>query len=273
MPETCPSCGTGLVERGPFTVCPNSFECPAQLAGRIVHFASRNALDIEGLGDETARLFVTEGLVRQLPDLFDLKPEQLVQLEGFAEKSATNLVEALRKASHTELPRFLYGLGIPEVGVTVARDLARHFGTFQALRSADDAALQEVSGVGPRMTEAITAFFREPTNAAVLDQLLTRLELVETAPRASDSATGAVQPFAGRKFVFTGGLSRFSRSDAQKIVESLGGRATGSVSKSTDYVIVGEDAGSKADDARRLGVSTLDENGFIELLREQGADV
>ena len=273
MPETCPSCGTRLIERGPFTVCPNSFECPAQLTGRIVHFASRNALDIEGLGDETARQFVSEGLVRQLPDLFDLKTEQLVQLEGFAEKSASNLVEALRKASHTELPRFLYGLGIPEVGVAVARDLARHFGTFQRLRDADEAALQEVSGVGPRMAEAITAFFREPHNAAVLDQLLTKLELAETAPRASEAGTGAVQPFAGKKFVFTGGLSRFSRSDAQKMVESLGARATGSVSKSTDYVIVGEDAGSKADDARRLGVTTLDENGFIELLRQQGIDV
>ena len=273
MPETCPSCGTRLVERGPFTVCPNSFECPAQLAGRIVHFASRNALDIEGLGDETAKQFVSEGLVRQLPDLFDLQTEQLVRLEGFAEKSASNLVEALRKASHTELPRFLYGLGIPEVGVTVARDLARHFGTFQALRAADEAGLQEVSGVGPRMAEAITAFFREPNNAAVLDQLMTRLELAETAPRASGAGAGAVQPFAGKKFVFTGGLSRFSRSDAQKMIESLGARATGSVSKSTDFVIVGEDAGSKADDARRLGVSTLDENGFIELLRAQGVDV
>ena len=273
MPETCPSCGTGLVERGPFTVCPNSFECPAQLAGRIVHFASRNALDIEGLGDETAKLFVAEGLVRQLPELFDLQAEQLVQLEGFAEKSAANLVEALRKASHTELPRFLYGLGIPEVGVAVARDLARHFGTFQSLREADEARLQEVSGVGPRMAEAITAFFREPTNAAVLDQLLTKVQLTETAPRASDGGAGAVLPFAGKKFVFTGGLSRFSRDEARQLIESLGARATGSVSKSTDWVVVGEDAGSKADDARRLGIATLDENGFIELLREQGVEV
>ncbi len=273
MPEACPSCGTPLVERGPFTVCPNSFECPAQLAGRIVHFASRNALDIEGLGDETAKQFVSERLVRQLPDLFDLQTEQLVSLEGFAEKSASNLVEALRKASNTELPRFLYGLGIPEVGVTVARDLARHFGTFQNLRTAGDVALQEVPGVGPRMAEAITAFFQEPTNASVLDQLLTRLQLTETAPRASSTEAGAVLPFAGKKFVFTGGLTRFSRSEAQQMIESLGARATGSVSKSTDYVVVGEDAGSKADDARRLGVTTLDENGFIELLKAQGVDL
>ena len=271
MPETCPSCGTPLGERGPFTVCPNSFECPAQLAGRIVHFASRHALDIEGLGDETAKQFVAEGLVRQLPELFDLQADRLVHLEGFAEKSANNLVEALRKASHTELPRFLYGLGIPEVGVTVARDLARHFGTFQALRTADEAALQEVAGVGPRMAEAITAFFREPTNAAVLDALLQKVQLVETAP--SERPTPAVQPLAGKKFVFTGGLSKLTRDRAKEIVESLGARATGSVSKSTGYVVIGEDAGSKADDARRLGVPTLDENGFIELLRELGVEV
>jgi DNA ligase (NAD+) len=273
MPGTCPSCGTRLVERGPFTVCPNSFECPAQLAGRIVHFASRNALDIEGLGDETAKVFVAEGLVKQLPDLFDLKTEQLVRLEGFADKSANNLVEALRKASHTELTRFLYGLGIPEVGVAVARDLARHFGTFQSLRAADETALQEVPGVGPRMAEAITSFFREPNNAAVLDQLLQKVQLAEAAPRAAGGSGGSAQPFAGKKFVFTGGLSRFSRPEAQSLIESLGGRATGSVSKSTDYVVVGQDAGSKADDARRLGVATLDEDGFVELLRNQGVDV
>jgi DNA ligase (NAD+) len=271
MPAACPSCGTPLVERGPFTVCPNSFECPAQLAGRIVHFASRNALDIEGLGDETAKLFVSEGLVRQLPDLFDLQADQLVKLEGFADKSATNLVEALRKAaSKVELARFLYGLGIPEVGTAVARDLARHFGSFERVRTADEAALQEVQGIGPRMTEQITAFFAQPDNAEVLDALTAKLSLQE---EQSKPTAGSVQPFAGLKFVFTGGLSRFSRKQAQEYVESLGARATGSVSKSTDYVIVGEDAGSKAEDAQKLGVKTLDENGFVELLRENGVNL
>lgn len=267
MPATCPSCATPLLERGPFTVCPNGFECPAQLVGRIVHFASRDALDIEGLGDETAKLFVNEGLVRQLPDLFDLRAEQLVHLEGFAEKSSNKLVEALRKASRVELPRLLHGLGIPEVGVAVARDLARHFGSFDRLRNADEEALQEVSGVGPRMAEAITAFFRDEKNAAILDELLQRLDVQEqsAAPAAS------VQPLAGKKFVFTGGLARMSRRDAQTLVESLGAKATGSVSKSTDYVVIGEDAGSKADDARKLGVTTLDEDGFLDLLRSLGA--
>jgi DNA ligase (NAD+) len=274
MPAVCPSCGTALVERGPFTVCPNSFECPAQLAGRIVHFASRNALDIEGLGDETAKMLVAESLVRQLPDLFELTAGQLVKLEGFAEKSATNLVAALGKASHVELPRLLYGLGIPEVGSAVARDLARHFGTFANLRGAGEEALQEVPGVGPRMAEQITAFFREPKNASVLDALLTRLEVAETEPAPpSDAAAAPVLPLAGKKFVFTGGLARLSRREAQELVERLGARATGSVSKSTDWVVVGEDAGSKADDAGKLGVATLDEEGFLALLQQHGVEI
>jgi DNA ligase (NAD+) len=271
MPANCPSCGTPLIERGPFTVCPNSFECPAQLAGRIVHFASRDALDIEGLGDETAKLFVTKELVRQLPDLFDLQAEQLMELEGFAQKSATNLVNALKKAAHVEHARFLYGLGIPEVGVAVARDLSRYFGTFAGLRTADEAALQEVSGVGPRMAEQITAFFREPHNAEVLDALLKKVDLIETEPSARTPAS--VLPLAGQKWVFTGGLTHLTRRDAQEKIEALGARATGSVSKSTTVVVIGEDAGSKADDAQKLGIKTMNEDELLTFLRGNGIDV
>ena len=271
MPANCPSCGTPLLERGPFTVCPNSFECPAQLAGRIVHFASRDALDIEGLGDETAKLFVAKELVRQLPDLFDLQAEQLMELEGFAQKSATNLVNALKKAAHVEHARFLYGLGIPEVGVAVARDLSRYFGTFAGLRTADEAALQEVSGVGPRMAEQITAFFREPHNAEVLDALLKKVDLIETEPSARTPAS--VLPLAGQKWVFTGGLTHLTRRDAQEKIEALGARATGSVSKSTTVVVIGEDAGSKADDAQKLGIKTMNEDELLAFLRGNGIDV
>ncbi|HTG32761.1 MAG TPA: NAD-dependent DNA ligase LigA [Thermoanaerobaculia bacterium] len=275
MPDACPSCGTALIERGPFTVCPNSFECPAQLAGRIVHFASRDALDIEGLGDETAKLFVAEGLVRQLPDLFEIRAEQLLHLEGFAQKSANKLVDALKKAAAAaELPRFLYGLGIPEVGVAVARDLARHFGTLARLRAADETALQEVPGVGPRMSQQILDFFGEPKNAAVLDELTARLHLVETEPsQPSEEGATRVKPLAGQKWVFTGGLTQVTRRDAQGYVESLGARATGSVSKATDVVVVGEDAGSKAEDARKLGVQIMNEEEFLVFLRGNGIAV
>ncbi|HEX9670830.1 MAG TPA: helix-hairpin-helix domain-containing protein, partial [Thermoanaerobaculia bacterium] len=223
-----------------------------------------------GLGDETAKLFVTAGLVRRLPDLFGLGVEQLLPLEGFAQKSSEKLVEAIAKAAHAELRRFLYGLGIPEVGETVARDLARHFGSFAALRGASAEQLQEVPGVGPRMAEAITAFFADPGNAAVLDELLARMTLRETAPAP---AAPAAPPLAGKKFVFTGGLARITRRRAQELIEGLGARATGSVSKATDYVVVGEDAGAKAEDARRLGVETLDEEAFLALLARHGVEV
>jgi len=268
MPEKCPSCGTRLIERGPFTVCPNSFECPAQLVGRVVHFASREALDIEGLGDKTAKLLVDQGLVERLPDLFDLRPEQLTPLEGFAEKSAGDLVAGIAKASTVELARFLYGLGIPEVGLATARDLAAHFGTFEAIREAGEEALQEVKGVGPRMAEQIAAFFAERHNAEVIDKLLAgRVKLIEGEPRPAGG------PLAGKTFVFTGGLAGLSRPEAKERVEALGARVTGSVSKNTDYVVAGEDPGSKLDKARELGVTVLDEEGFVALLREIRTEV
>jgi DNA ligase (NAD+) len=265
MPDACPSCSTPLIERGPFTVCPNSFDCRAQLVGRIFHFGSRRALDIEGLGEETARLLVEQELVSHLPDLFDLEASDLLELEGFAEVSANNLVSAIGEAGNVDLDRFLYGLGIPEVGVTVAADLASHFRSFEAVRSASEEALQEVAGVGPRMAEQITAFFGEPHNARVLDGLLDgRVTLVLPETTAGDA------PLAGFKFVFTGGLEGMSRDEAKALVEKAGGRAVGSVSKATDFVVAGEKAGSKLVKAEKLGVKVLDLEGFLDLLRDNG---
>ncbi len=266
MPRKCPSCGTTLIEHGPYTVCPNSFECPAQLAGRIQHFASRDALDIEGLGEETAKLFVEQRLVRQLPDLFDLTPEDLVKLEGFAKKSADNLVNGIARAAKVELHRFLFGLGIPDVGFTVAKDLAQHFRSFSALRKASQADLESVAGVGPIMAQQIEGFFRDQRVAAILDGLLGKLRLVEPTGKAA-----AV--LDGMKIVFTGGLERLTRREAKELVESLGARATSTVSKETDYVVYGEDPGSKYDTAQRLGVPTLTESEFVDLLRSKGVDV
>jgi DNA ligase (NAD+) len=267
MPKKCPSCGSPLVERGPFTVCPNCFECPAQLAGKIQLFASRDALDIEGLGDETAKLFVAERMVLQLPDLFELTPEQLVKLEGFAEKSAQNLVDGIARASRVELHRFLIGLGIPEVGVAVARDLARHFRSLDALRRASVEDLEGVPGVGPKMAQQIESFFENEQNRKMLDTLLDkRVKLVEPTG-------GIAAQLAGLKVVFTGGLARLSRRDAKQLVESLGGRVTSSVSKETGFVVAGENPGSKLDDARRLGVKTLTEDEFVDFVRSKGADV
>jgi DNA ligase (NAD+) len=268
MPARCPSCGTPLTERGPFTLCPNSLGCPAQLVGRVVHFASRNALDVEGLGEESARLFVERGMVGSLPDLFDLEAAALEELPGFAEKSAANLVAGIEKASKVELERFLYGLGIPEVGTAVARDLARHFGTLENLRAADAERLQEVPGVGPRMAEQIAGFFAEDANRALLGALLEgRVTLVESEPRPRPAED---LPLSGKTFVFTGGLDRITRRRAKDLVEGLGAKATGSVSKKTDWVVAGDDPGSKLDKAEELGVAVLDEDAFLALLAEHG---
>ena len=264
MPAACPSCGTALVERGPFTVCPNGFHCPAQLAGRIQHFASRHALDIEGLGEESSHRFVAEGLVRSLEHVFDLTAERLVALEGFAEKSAANLLAAIERARDVELARFLYGLGIPEVGVAVARDLARHFGSVAALRGASPAEIDAVPGVGEKMAEAIAAFFADRGNTAVIDALLERVRVREGSPAPKGGA------LAGATFVFTGSLTALSREEGQRLVESLGARAAGSVSKKTTYVVAGSDAGSKLAKAEQLGLTVLDEAAFLKLLAKHG---
>jgi DNA ligase (NAD+) len=225
------------------------------------------ALDIEGLGEEKAAQFVREGLVREPADLFRLGVEQLVTLEGFAEKSAQSLVDAIAGARQPSLERFLHGLGIPEVGEAVAKDLARHFGSFEALRVAKLEELQEVTGVGPKMAEQIHAFFADRDTARVIDRLL---EWVGPEAKATRRAGG---PLVGRKVVFTGGLSSLARPRASELIESLGGKVSGSVSKQTAFVVAGEDPGSKLDDARRLGVEVLDEAAFLERLRGFGLDL
>ncbi|MDX1624544.1 MAG: NAD-dependent DNA ligase LigA [Gemmatimonadota bacterium] len=267
MPEACPACGAELEERGPYTACPNRFGCPAQLKGRIEHFASRGALDIEGLGEKTVALLVERGLVASLADLFRLEPGDLLPLEGFAERSAEKLVEAIEESREVELRRFLYGLGIREVGATVARDLAEHFRDLDAIREATVEELEEVEGIGPEMSAAIRGFFDEERNTEAIDELLeVGLEIEAPAPPEE-------RPLEGRTFVFTGSLDRFTRSEATERVESLGARAIPSVSGETDFVVVGEGPGKKAERAEELGVETLDEEAFLDLLADVGEGV
>ncbi len=267
MPTECPACGTRVYEDGPRTICPNRFGCPAQLKGRIQHFGAREALDIEGLGEETANLLVERDLVKGLADLFDLTPEQLVGLEGFAEKSATSLVDAIRSKNRPELARFLVALGIPEVGVTVARDLARHFGSFERARGASREELEAVRGVGPKMSEAIASFFEDERNAAVVDALRRHIDPLETEPHREATERGE----AGTA-VFTGSLP-VARSVAEAAWQSVGGKAVGSVSRNTDFVVAGESPGSKLDKARELGIPVLGWDEFVVRLEELGGSV
>ena len=269
MPGACPSCGTEPVEKGPFTICPNHFGCRAQLKGRITHFGARGALDIEGLGEETASLLVDEMLVRELSDLFDLKEEDLVPLEGFAEVSARNLVGAIEERRHVELARFLVGLGIPEVGVAVARDLAMHFRGIEAMRAASPEALEEIHGVGGKMAAAITGFLGTPDVREALDRLLAKgfRFVVPEAPEVGDEGG-----WGGKRVVITGTLESFSRGELKKVLEGLGARVTGSVSGRTDYLVAGENPGTKLEKARRLGVEVLDEERLRERLAGKGSD-
>ncbi|MDH3223245.1 MAG: NAD-dependent DNA ligase LigA, partial [Gemmatimonadota bacterium] len=263
MPEACPSCGTAPVERGPFTVCPNHFGCAAQLKGRLVHFGSRHAMDIEGLGEETATLFVNLGLVKELADLFDLREEQLTSLEGFGKLSARNLVSAIQRRRKVELARFLTGLGIPEVGVTVARDLAAHLRSFEGIRRATAAELEAVHGVGPKMSAAIRTFLDDPRVSEAIDHLEERgFDFILPPP-----VDGTGSPLAGKVFVLTGTLEGYTRDELTEALQERGARVTGSVSAKTDYVIAGDSPGSKLAKARSLGVQVLDEGALKDLLR------
>jgi DNA ligase (NAD+) len=267
MPSKCPSCGTPVAKRGPYTLYSNHFHCPAQLKGRLHHFASKGALDIENLGMERASALVDRGLTKALPDLFRLGVDDLLQLEGFAERSARQLVDAIQTSKRVELQRFLYGLGIPQVGAAVARDLAQHFRTLDAIRHADRQQLERVPGLGPQMSVAIWDFFADEHNQRAIDALL-EAGVQVVAPKVSKA-----QPLAGKTFVFTGALQRFSRRKASQQVESLGAQATASVSGQTDYVVVGKAPGQKLDEAKAQGVRILTEEQFVSLVRQAGAEV
>jgi DNA ligase (NAD+) len=262
MPKRCPVCQSPVASQGPLDFCTNGLACPAQLKARIQHFASRDALDIHGLGERTVEQLLEEELVSSIADLMTLDQKDLVELEGFAEVSARNLVDAIAAAKQVTLDRFLYALGIPEVGTQTARDLAGHFGSLDALLAASREELEAVSGIGPVVAQAVFDFLASARTREVIAELRKRgLKLQEErAPAAS--------VFAGLTFVFTGGLESMSRSDAEERVRSLGGRTSSSVSAKTDYVVAGSDPGSKYEKAAKLGVTVLSEQEFLKMLRE-----
>ena len=265
MPARCPACDTPVQENGPFSYCPNRFGCMAQLKRGLTHFGSRAGLDIEGLGEETATLLVDRGLVRELADLFEITAAQLVPLDGFAEKSAANLAQAIEEKKTVGLARFLYGLGIPEVGSTVAAVLAAEFLTFDNIQGATVEQLEAVDGIGLIMSEQIRAFLDDERNRERIAAVLRHMNALLPPERAGGEG------LTGMRFVFTGGLERFSRSDAKRLIEENGGRVVGSVSGETTYVVVGEDPGSKLQKGLDFSVEILSEDEFVEVLRATGA--
>ncbi|MFP4600550.1 MAG: NAD-dependent DNA ligase LigA [Persicimonas sp.] len=267
MPARCPSCDAEVVREGPNHFCPNGMSCPAQLKGRVEHFAARNAMDIDGLGEETVEQLVERGLVESIPDIFELDVDRLVSLERFAEKSATKLYDNIQSAKQVRLDRFLHALGIPLVGRHTARLLAREFGSIEALSQAERDELEAVSGVGPEIAASIVDFFEEPENRRALGRLVELGLDIEPMPGAEGGEAGEL-PLQDKKFVLTGALDELTRAEAKERIEALGGRATSSVSSQTDFLVVGDNPGSKLDEARELGVEVIDESRFLEMVRD-----
>ncbi len=265
MPKRCPVCGAEVVrlEGEAAHRCMGGLYCPAQRKGAIRHFASRRAMDIQGLGQKLVDQLVGQGLVETPADLYCLRKEDLVGLERMAEKSAQNLLDALERSKSTTLARFLYALGIPHVGEATAQTLAEHFGTLERIMEASLEGLQQVPDIGPVVAQAIHRFFRQRHNREVIRRLL-EAGVHWPSPRRRGGA------LEGKTFVLTGALEGMTREEAKRRIEALGGRVTESVSRRTDYVVVGRDPGSKLERARALGVPTLDERAFLRLLEGSG---
>ncbi|HWQ23677.1 MAG TPA: NAD-dependent DNA ligase LigA [Gaiellaceae bacterium] len=264
MPAHCPVCGAEVV-KPPGEVhhrCPNR-ACPSRGLETLIHWVGA-AMDIEGVGESTVRKLWDEGIVRSLPDLYRVTPEQLEALEGFAEISAARAVEAIRRSKEQPFARVLFGLNIPKVGWVIARNLARHFGTIDRLLDATLEELQEVEGVGPDRAELIAEWCADPDNRALIEELRALGLRLEEEAAASPAAAG---PLAGRTYVLTGTLAGYTREEAKAALEALGARVTDSVSKRTTGVIVGESPGSKAEKAVALGVPVLTEDDLRALLR------
>ncbi len=266
MPSRCPVCGAEVIrpEGEVAYYCVNS-SCPAQLIRSVQWFASKGAMNIEGLGIRVAEQLVAEGLIRDLADIYYLRLEDLLRLEGWKEKRARNLLQAIEESKERPLWRLITGLGIKFVGQVTAQTLAATFRSIERLAQASEEALLAIEGIGPKIAQSVVTWFRQPQNQKVLTKLRqagVRMAEETPAPEA--------QPLAGLTFVITGTLATMSREEAKTFIESLGGRVTNSVSRKTSYLIVGENPGSKLQKARQLGVPTLSEEAFFRLVRERG---
>jgi DNA ligase (NAD+) len=270
MPTHCPVCGSYIKKQEDDVVarCTGGIFCAAQRKQSMIHFASRKAMDIEGFGDKLVGQLVDANLANSLADIYRLDIHTLANLDRMGEKSAQNIIEALVKSKKTTFPRFIYALGIRNVGESTAKDLARHFGSISAIQNASLEELQQVPDVGPVVAESIVDFFSETHNQEILSSLIAPedeggLGIHWEIETAKTDATGVLN---GKTFVLTGTLPSISREDAKQMIENLGGKVSGSVSKKTNFVVVGADAGSKLIKAQELGIQILDEIAFLNMI-------
>lgn len=265
-PSKCPACGSPVSrEEGEVVPRCQGLSCPAQLKESLKHFCARGAMDIDGLGDRIIDQLLRLDLVKSVADLYQLQKEQLFQFERMGDKLAEKLLAAIAASKQRPLERFLFGLGIRHVGNHTAKVLSRQFGTLEALAAADAEQLLTIHEIGPQVADSVTRFFADPNN----QQILAQLQRLGVQPLANEQPRG--DQLQGKVFVFTGALERFSRKDGQTLVEAQGARASGSVSKKTDYVVAGPGAGSKLAKAEQLGVKVLDEEEFLAFIK-QGED-
>lgn len=261
VPSSCPECGSETVRfPGEVAVRCLGLSCPAQIRESIIHFASRNAMDIEGLGDRYVEQLLRLGLVRDMADLFSLTRDDFMRFDRMGDKLAENLLSAIEKCKNRELSRFIFALGIRHVGEQTAKLLAAAFGSIENLEKATVEELLSIREIGPQVAQSIMNFFRNPKNGEIIGRMLA----AGVNPSGEEKRLGG--RFTGKTFVFTGALSRFTRDEARRLVEQEGGHAAGSVSRKTDFVVAGADAGSKLDKARELGVTIIDEDGFSRML-------
>ncbi len=261
MPETCPSCGAKVMrEEGEAAIRCLNTDCPAQLLRNLIHFCSRDAMDIEGLGESNLELFVNEGLIKTPADIYTLKEEDIIPLERMAEQSAHNIVEAVKVSKENDLAKLLFALGIRHVGEKAAKLLSKRFGTMSEVMNASFDDIMTIDGFGKIMAESVVDYFRLPQTAELIDKLMAAGLNMKSLKEVKDMR------FAGKTFVLTGTLPTYSRKEAAEIIESFGGKTASSVSKKTDYVLAGEEAGSKLKKATDLGITVISEEDFNEMI-------
>jgi len=259
MPSKCPVCGAEVIKEEAIHRC-IGLDCPAQLKGRIRHFASKRAMDVEGLGVKLIEQLVDKGLIKDVADIYYINKEELIELERMADKSAQNIIDAIEKSKTKPLSKFLYALGIRNVGETTAEDLARNFARLEDFFHLSEEELMEVEGVGPEVAASVHQFFRDKKNRESIDRLK------KAGVKVIEPKTKEKGKLAGKTFVFTGALKDFARDEARTLVESMGATTASSISKKVDFVVMGEDPGSKFDKAKELGIKTLTEEEFKRMV-------